>query len=44
MYILLSHGIHFPTCFGLSKPSSGRIKHKGEKDVCKRKYTSSSNI
>jgi len=44
MYIVLAHGRHSLTCFSLSKPSSGRIKHKGEKDVRKRHYISSSNI
>jgi len=29
--IVLCHGIKFPTCFGLSKPPSERIKYKGKK-------------
>ena len=30
-HIVLYNGIQFPTCFGLSKPPSGRIKYNGRK-------------
>ena len=30
--VVLFSNIHFPTCFGVNKPSSGRFNHKGKQN------------